>query len=364
MIFCSVVLIGLGVIAFEIISVDPYMHYHKPKTDKYYYTLDNPRSMNNGIIKHFDYDAMILGTSMTENYKTTEFDELFGVNSIKVPLAGGTYKELDDQLETALLYNPELKIVLRNLDLVHLIEDPAKIRDDLGDAPEYLYDDNIFNDYKYWFNMVYFSRVLQMKASAKSEGKTGISSFDDYANWMEGCSFGVNTVYAKLEGFPPAVGEPQHLSEDEILLVKENVRQNLIALPAAYPDITFYYCISPFSAAWWQEENANGEICKYIEAQEIAFEEILRCGNIKLFSFSNMIEFTSDLNNYKDKTHYGDWVNSMLLQWMAEGRGLLTLDNYKEYLAEELEIYRNFDYESMLSQVDYEDDRIAAAMTY
>ena len=73
---------------------------------------------------------------------------------------------------------------------------------------------------------------------------------------------------------------------------------------------------------------------------------------------------TSDLNNYNDIIHYGDWINSLLLRWMAEGQGLITADNYKEYLAEELEIYQSFDYPSMLNQVDYEDDRIAAAMTY
>ena len=56
--------------------VDPYFHYHKPLKGLYY-TLDNERSQNDGIIRHFNYDAMIIGTSMAENFKTSEMDELW-----------------------------------------------------------------------------------------------------------------------------------------------------------------------------------------------------------------------------------------------------------------------------------------------
>lgn len=61
------VIIVLSIIGGWVYKIDPYFHYRKPNVDGYFYTLYNERSQNNGISKHFDYDALITGTSMTEN---------------------------------------------------------------------------------------------------------------------------------------------------------------------------------------------------------------------------------------------------------------------------------------------------------
>lgn len=78
---------ALSIAGAWVVKVNPFFHYHKPLTEAYYYNLDNQRSQNDGISKHFDYDALITGTSMTENFKTSELDAIFGTNSIKVSYA-------------------------------------------------------------------------------------------------------------------------------------------------------------------------------------------------------------------------------------------------------------------------------------
>ena len=47
---------------------DPYFHYHKPFPFVSYRMYDE-RYMNDGISRHFDYDAVITGTSMAQNFK-------------------------------------------------------------------------------------------------------------------------------------------------------------------------------------------------------------------------------------------------------------------------------------------------------
>lgn len=111
------VVAALGLIGYEVYKVDPYFHYHKPDTSAYYYVLNNQRSQNDGISKHFDYNALITGTSMTENFKTSEFDEIFDVHSVKVSYSGGSYKEMNDNLKIALRHNPNLKTIVRCLDM-------------------------------------------------------------------------------------------------------------------------------------------------------------------------------------------------------------------------------------------------------
>ena len=101
-----------------------------------------------------------------------------------------------------------------------------------------------------------------------------------------------------------------------------------------------------------------------IEAERIAIEELLKYDNIRLFSFNNLTNITTDLNNYKDATHYGDWINSLILRYMYDGKGLLTAENYEAYLEEERQFWSTFDYTLMNGQEDYEDDSLAAQLLY
>ncbi len=108
------------------VYIDPFFHYHPPTTGYHYSFMDknyemDERYINDGIVRHFDYNAIITGTSMTENFKTSEFDDLFSVNSIKIPFSGGTYKEINECLERAYGAGKNIDIIIRSLDLSSLI---------------------------------------------------------------------------------------------------------------------------------------------------------------------------------------------------------------------------------------------------
>lgn len=359
-----VVCLGLVILGLSVYTVDPFMHYRQPDTEHYFYHLDNERSQNNGIIRHFVYDALITGTSMTQNFKTSEMDELFGCNSIKVPSAGGTYKEINEQIKWATEANPELKIVVRGLDMDMFLDDKNRIREDMGSYPTYLYDDNLWNDVEYlWNRDVIWDRVLPMLKHKNNEAyPPGITSFDEYSRWMDWedlGNFGVGTVCPDGISEIP-MGAPVHLSNAEREMITENVMQNVTELAKEHPEITFYYFIPPYSVIWWQDKVASGTVNKQIEAEGVIIELILECDNIRLFSFNNRLDITSDLNNYKDKAHYGDWINSLMLQLMKEGKYQLSRENYKTYLDEELNNYLYFDYVGLNHQEDYEDDDLAA----
>ena len=49
-IWLAIVLAGFFATGICVCHVDPCFHYHKPYTEKYFYTLDNERSQNDGII--------------------------------------------------------------------------------------------------------------------------------------------------------------------------------------------------------------------------------------------------------------------------------------------------------------------------
>lgn len=339
----------LMIVAATVIYIDPFFHYHKPLTSKFFYPIYNERSQNDGITRNFDYDAMITGTSMTENFYTTEVDDIFGVNSIKVPYSGASYKEINDGIERAISYNPKLKLVIRCLDMAKFLEDKVYVRTDLGTYPTYLYDRKIYNDVYYIFNRdILFEKCWNIIKDGKN-GNRGITSFDEYANWMLNMKFGEEAVLKGIVEFEKPEKE-SHLTEAEKEVLEGNIIQNVVTVAEKNPQIEFYYFLSPYSVAWWGETYQNGDIKKQIEMEKIVIEKCLNYENIHIFSYNNCTEITMCLDNYKDLTHYGEWINSKILQSMKNGLGELTKDNYMDYLEKEYLLYSNFDYNSLINE--------------
>ncbi len=352
------VLALLFLIGSLVVYVDPYFHYHAPKTDRFFYGLYNQRSQNDGILRHFDYDAVITGTSMTENFRTSELDALFGVSSVKTCFSGGPYYEINRSLSAALRRNPDIRLIVRGLDLTMFCDDPQRLRNDLGEYPDYLYDNDPFNDVHYLFEKEIVIASAEAVLNRHRGMQPGITSFDDYSRWQHAYSFGRASVLPSP--IVSAPGAPIHLSDADRALIRENVTQNVTALADAYPDVDFCYFLTPYSAAWWSDLVNEGTVYRQIEAEQYLIELILPHENIRLFSFNAVPEIVADLNNYKDLTHYGDWINSLILRYMHDGKYRLTEENYRDYITQMLEFYTSFDYESLNTQEDYPNDFEAA----
>lgn len=123
--------------------IDPCFHYHAPLTNLFY-PLSSQRYQNNGIAKYFDYDAMIVGTSMTENFKTSEMDALFGCHAVKTSFSGAYMRELADQIQTAYDTGHDVKMIISTLDGYMLDVKDAEAYNPIYTYPTYLYDKNIF----------------------------------------------------------------------------------------------------------------------------------------------------------------------------------------------------------------------------
>ncbi len=344
-------------------KVDPFIHFHKPDTSRYFYKLENQRSLNYGIIKQFEYSGLITGTSMAENFKTSEADVIYDRRFIKVCSSGATFKESNGYIESALACNDELDTIIRGLDMGMFFDDKERMREDLGDYPVYLYDDNAFNDIKYVNSGdVFFSHVYPMIRDSKSGAVSpGITSFDEYSNWTGTWEFGKNVIYPNGITVSDAPGDAE-ITEDEKNTIIENIRQNVTGTAERYPGVTFYYFFTPYSIQWWQSQRDYGSLNKQIEAEKIIIEEILKYDNIKLFSFNCLSDITTDLNNYKDSIHYGEWINSLMLKYMSEDKCLLTYENYETYLSEERDLYYNYDYARLNDQEDYTNDKYVVAL--
>ena len=341
LVFALVILTAAGAMT---TVIDPFFHYHAP-LDGLQYPIDNQRYQNDGIVKHFSYDALITGTSMTENFKTSEFDTLFGVNSIKVSYSGGTYEEITDNLQRALVANPGIRLVLFGMDEWFLLSTRDLIQAD-GEYPNYLYDDNLFNDVEYVFNKEILCSNTVEVLDYTADGNT-TTSFDDYSNWHSFFTYNAGNVLSNYTRAPRAETAAV-LTEELAARLSDNILENAVKMAREHPDVQFLYFFPPYSILNWDGHNQEGTLQRQVDAFILASRLLLEEENIQLFSFYNDYDTVTNLDLYRDIVHHSEDINSLLLQRMHDGEYRLTKENYEAHWQEVLEYYSSYDYEALL----------------
>lgn len=346
----AAVLILLVLIGGLTAAVDPYFHYHKPLKGLAY-PIDDERYQNDGISRHFDYNAIITGSSVTENFKASQFDQLFNASSIKIPFAGGYYKEIDQAVKRALAYNPNVTQVLRGLDGYFLIQDKDFWNPDAPN-PQYLYDKNPFSDVKYLFNKdILINDVFPVLRSFfdSSQGRT--TTFDEYMNWAPEREWGMEAVQKTYERTPKS-DEIHPLSEEDRQIIIDNIEQNVLQTARANPQVTFYCFYPPYSICFWDDElHQRGLMERYLDAQKLAAELLLSCDNIRLFAFDDEFDMVCNMDNYMDVIHYSEEINGQILNWIANGKHELTGENLDSYFQAIEDFYTAYDYDSLYEAV-------------
>ncbi len=333
--FCFVILmIGLGGVN---AVIDPYFHYHKPLKGLAY-KISDERYQNDGIAKHFDYDALITGTSMVENFKTSEMDELFQTHSVKVPYAGAGYKEIRESLERAVMANPELKLIIWGLDYNRFFGDFNATRFD--SYPTYLYDENLLNDVNYIFNIDVLNGTFGDVVKYTWQGGQ-TTTFDEYKNWNSKFSFGKAAVLKDIKR------SPKKRNAEYWELDAKNIEDNIVLFVKNNPNLDVYLFWTPYSIVRFDSWNQDGSLQNILRWEKEALELMLPYKNVHFFSFFDEFALITNLDNYKDSIHYHEKINSYMLECMAKGIHRVTLENYEDYCQKVWDFYTTYDYDAI-----------------
>ncbi|MER2000629.1 MAG: hypothetical protein ABS882_12715, partial [Lysinibacillus sp.] len=174
--------LGIAALAYFNIAIDPYNQYKD--SDQY---LLNQRVVLPGVTKNTDFDAFVIGTSMTENTDLKLIDELYGTNSLKLSMSGASLKEQNQIANLALEQKgTDVKHVFWGIDFFKFNIEDYNYNQSL--IPDYLADDKYFNDYKYLVSISTIKdsiKVLQNRLNLNIG--TPITLYDryDYSNWEE-----------------------------------------------------------------------------------------------------------------------------------------------------------------------------------
>lgn len=352
--FLSISLAVMILLGGMVFVLDPFFHYRAPNS-RIYYKLYDQRSQNDGITRFFDYDAIVTGTSMAENFRASDFDRLFGTNCIKVTYAGATFKEINDNLKVAYDSGHQVKYVLRPIDYTLLTRGKDELRTDMGEYPVWLTNDNPFDDVKYLLNRdVIINYALPCLLNLVKGQQGGHTSFDEYSFNGDYDYSRESVLSGRKEFLAPEVVNP--LTDEELETLRANMEQNVISIAREHPETTFLCFLPPYSMAYWGSIREDGDLDRMLALVEEATRLMMECDNIHVYSFNLETNVTENLDLYRDAGHYNPDINAWILETIAEcekgggGNELyrLTGDNYNEHYRRLGEQLKGYDYNSLI----------------
>lgn len=280
---------------------------------------------------------------MSDNFRPSYFDELFGSNTVKAPFPGGKTKNFNILLELALRSNPNLKTIYMGLDLQMLDDEDAD--EPRQPFPYYLYDDNPFNDISYLLNK---DVLIKHTGTSVVNTLTGIPpmTFDEYSyRHSEDFKFG---RFVRRRHFRDYTGNDSRiinsLPREELLkLAKEHITLNIIPLVSSYPQTEFVFFFPPYSIVYWYDKDTED----IVAVLQYVIEALIHYDNVSLFLPMGDPDIVTNINNYRDAGHYCASINDYLSRCFKDGTYLLTLENYQSELDKLTEMVNEFDYLSL-----------------
>jgi len=293
-----------------VVLFDPFFHYHKPLSFLKAVLWEKEYQVP-GTLDHFDYDAVIAGSSVAENNNNIWFDDNFDCTSIKAIRSYGATADLCYFINRAFEHQ-DLKYVFLNLDPSSLTTGTETTFEETG-SPMYLYDKNPLTDVKYLFNKdVIFERIPYMIATSLMKNYDEGTSY----NWAQWKSFDEDTVlYHYIQ--EPDIKDmlPEETYETT---VNTNV-DNIISIAKAHPETEFYIFVPPYSILWWDMCYRSGETDIYLYSEASALKQLMRVDNIRVFNFQNAEDIIYNLDNYTDSLHFSPAINKYICDCLLDG---------------------------------------------
>ena len=300
----------LALCAAAVYIVDPFEHYRESAILPLY---DQESYNNPGIVRNYEYNAAILGTSMVEMSHPSVIDACFGVTSVKLPMRGSHTAQMGWQL-AHIFETRELELAILAVDAYSLMGPP----DDMEEIFPYLWNDNPLDDVNYLLNR----DVLLVKIPRMLEniGKPTDTKRDDMYQWTD-VVFAAKSVYDSLPDVPQSeMTDPEYRLERST----ENIRRHIETYVAAHPETTFKIYMPPYSVAYWYLMTRQGLSEQQFRSRARVCELLLAYPNVEIYDFSSRLEWITDLDEYFDYSHHSGDISDAIMRAMAAGENRVT----------------------------------------
>ena len=294
--------------------VDPFQQYRKPGwyEPRFYRPLQ--RHIDPGLAKHYDYDTVITGSSMMENYRNSEAGTILHGKVINLAMGAATAYELRQLLMTVLATGKARHVIFDvNFNAFSGSPTAQVVTEPL---PLYLYDDRRWNDLHY---------LLQSQTLAKStEIALGLqrgrysTNADAPWYWADECAFSKEAVLRGLDlaNINRDFRQPPRTLEG----MMASFENNLLPLFRAHPEVRFSLVYPPYSALVWKDFQQRNQVAVSLAFKRAVFDAVRNLSNVALYDFQARLDWVTDLNNYKDIYHFSPRISREMLEAIADGK--------------------------------------------
>ncbi|MBU5625842.1 hypothetical protein KQI82_02685 [Oscillibacter sp. MSJ-2] len=334
----ALTLAALGVCAALVWYADPCFYFRFPgKIEPVFFS---ERYQNAGMAKHAAADTVVMGTSMTANYRVSEVEAAFGGTAVKLTFPDGYLSEFDQAMDTVFRHHTPER-VLFGLDINVLTRDESKKTDAL---PAYLYNKNPLDDVNYILNKdtLYYS-LYRIKCN--QWGTTG--DVDQAFTWDGDVWWSKATALAGYQR-PEVSGESVADTAYHQNAV-DNVKV-ILSWANRHPETEFDVFFPPYSMLYWDKMQRTGATDAVFSALEMGMRyltENQRQENIRVFFFPAQEDIVTDLDNYGDYIHHSGAVCSRLIGELAAGEYEIDPAETADVLSDWKEFVVHYDYDAI-----------------
>lgn len=329
----------LLVIAAVMIVIDPFSHFHMPLFGMGAVATDE-RTALIGIAKNDSYECALVGSSMSENFVDSWFEDgYFGDSAVKFCLQGAHFDDFEVILDEVITH-PELKSVVFGLDNYILTDDWDEQEVTI---PDYLSNDCIWDDCNYIWNKSALTEFLPMFLIGN---KVEHGSDDNAYVWENLFPYGTfaataNYTMFRPEGFEERMEAERYFDNADLFLEK------FTKYIEARPDVKFYIYAPPYSIMFWDYSLRKGRLEAEICLLERVYNRLLDYDNVEISYFQDNMDIITNLDNYRDYSHYKQAINYFMYTRIKDGSERVTKDTYFDTLLHMYETAVTYDYDSI-----------------
>lgn len=297
-----------------------------------------------GVIKNADYDAAVIGSSLSQNFDPQLFRELLGDNVLKVNTGGISLEQRD------LFYNCLENTGKTHKYYVEILISSFNAEDDiLDDTPIYLYDENPFNDYKYLYGYETWLRAIPISLAYRLLDTCGVQldsmynlkSVDNIGSWFYRHEIGADIVIRKYMAGEDTVTVQNKDGMHNRMIT--NIDKKLASI--IEDDNSYIFFFPPYSALYWYHCYKEGYLDEWLLMKKYIISSLLKYPNVQIYDFQ-YADFITDLNNYRDITHYKKEINDWIVTCFASNEYSVKADTYSDNIDKIKDIVISFQEEN------------------
>jgi hypothetical protein len=300
----------LGAVAVFNWKIDPFQQYRLARADEVRFPRALQRYINPGLAKNAEYDFVITGSSLMENYHLPEVNRLCGVKSINLATSAMAAYEQRKILEVALTHRAPKRVVM-TLDFNSFAPPPNESLPDIPDPlPVYLYDDNVFNDFRYLIN-----GSVAMRSTSMARGvRTGNYStdFNRAWSWEHEVQFGRERALKNID--PANINQRFKQGPRTASRMRESLEVNIARLVEQHPGTEFNIVFPPYSIVVWADFVQRGQLEVSLDFKRHVFHRIGNLPNVRIFDMQWDADIIQNLDHYTDIYHFSPAIGGQLME--------------------------------------------------